>query len=147
MKFTQYIKNEKLDESAVGQRGRTSSEEVTTHVKDNPALYKEFKKIVKKLGGKSVARKLLDTMSMPIGWDIHESEIAEEAEEILESVVNEVDKQDNIIDIEGILRKEGFKIKSVTKDEITLMGSKGPEDAIKILKDYKVSATKTGIKL
>jgi len=49
-----------LSESAVGKVGRTGKTEAEVFVKDNPHVIKEFKKIVKKLGGKAVAAQLLN---------------------------------------------------------------------------------------
>ena len=50
-----------LDESAVGLVGRTGTKDAQAHV--TPELRAEFKKIVKKLGGKTVARQLLAEMN------------------------------------------------------------------------------------
>jgi len=57
----------KLFESAVGSIGRTGSADAKAHV--GPELRNEFKKIVKKLGGKTVARQLLAEMNAggPLG--------------------------------------------------------------------------------
>lgn len=51
----------KLKESPVGQRGRTGQADAEAHV--TPELQKEFMAIVKKLGGKTVARLLLNGMN------------------------------------------------------------------------------------
>ena len=53
----------KLDEAAVGQRGRTSYKEAEEYCEENEELVAEFRKIVKKLGGKTVAKALLDKLS------------------------------------------------------------------------------------
>lgn len=50
-----------LDESAVGLVGRTGTLDADNHI--TPELRAEFKKLVKKLGGKTVARKLLAEMN------------------------------------------------------------------------------------
>lgn len=50
-----------LFESPVGQRGRTGAADAKAHV--TPELRAEFKKLVKQLGGKAVARELLNTMN------------------------------------------------------------------------------------
>jgi len=50
-----------LFESAVGSVGRTGAADAKAHV--GPDLRAEFKKIVKKIGGKTVARQLLAEMN------------------------------------------------------------------------------------
>lgn len=50
-----------LDESPVGAIGRTGKYDAEAHV--TPELQKEFMNIVKKLGGKTVARLLLNQMN------------------------------------------------------------------------------------
>jgi len=51
----------KVEESPVGKVGRTKDSEAAEHI-ENSSLAKEFRKIVKKLGGKNVARQLLAGM-------------------------------------------------------------------------------------
>ena len=51
----------KLQESPVGMVGRTKDIEAAEHI-ENSNIAKEFRKIVKKLGGKNVARQLLAGM-------------------------------------------------------------------------------------
>jgi len=58
-----------LFESAVGLVGRTGAADAKAHV--GPELRAEFKKIVKKIGGKTVARQLLAEMNA--GGPIEES--------------------------------------------------------------------------
>ena len=53
--------DECTNESAVGQVGRTGAADADAYISD--ALRSEFKKIVKKIGGKTVARKLLAEMN------------------------------------------------------------------------------------
>lgn len=53
-----------LKESPVGKVGRTGSADAANHV--TAELRAEFKKIVKKLGGKTVARQLLAEMNAGI---------------------------------------------------------------------------------
>ena len=48
-------------ESAVGKPGRTTEKDAEEHINDE--LVAEFKKIIKKLGGKTVAKVLLDKLS------------------------------------------------------------------------------------
>ncbi len=50
-----------LCESAVGKPGRTTEKDAEEHINDE--LVAEFKKIIKKLGGKTVAKVLLDKLS------------------------------------------------------------------------------------
>lgn len=51
----------KMNESPVGSVGRTGVRDAQAHV--TPELRAEFKKIVRKLGGKTVARQLLAEMN------------------------------------------------------------------------------------
>jgi hypothetical protein len=51
----------KLQESPVGKVGRTKDSEAAEHI-ENSNLAKQFRKIVKELGGKNVARQLLAGM-------------------------------------------------------------------------------------
>ncbi len=51
----------KIEESAVGSVGRTGFADAKAHV--TPELRAQFKKIVKQLGGKTVARQLLAEMN------------------------------------------------------------------------------------
>jgi len=55
---------DKLDESPVGSVGRTGRVDAEAHV--TPELRAKFKKIVKALGGKTVARQLLSEMNAGI---------------------------------------------------------------------------------
>ena len=60
MKFNDFAKEQKtLDESAVGMVGRTGRGDADTHLTSNPDLIRRFKKIVRELGGKTVAHLLL----------------------------------------------------------------------------------------
>lgn len=59
MKFTDF-----LEESPVGQVGRTSHGEALNHI-ENSDVEKEFFKVVKKLGGKTVAKVLLNKIKEP----------------------------------------------------------------------------------
>jgi len=50
----------KLNESAVGQVGRTGKGDAEVFVQNNPDLIKKFKKIVSQIGGKAVASQILN---------------------------------------------------------------------------------------
>ena len=50
-----------IQESPVGSVGRTGAKDAIEYI--TPELRAEFKRIVKKLGGKTVARELLNTMN------------------------------------------------------------------------------------
>jgi hypothetical protein len=53
-----------LKESPVGSVGRTGAKDAIEYI--TPELRAEFKRIVKKLGGKTVAKELLNTMNANI---------------------------------------------------------------------------------
>jgi len=90
-KFREIVKGlEDLKESPVGMVGRTKDAEAMEHI-ENSGLEKRFRKIVKELGGLSVARQLLQRMTM-------------------KDYVTNVDESTETI--EGYLRDSGFKIKS-----------------------------------
>jgi hypothetical protein len=55
------IQKKKLDESPVGVPGRTGYKDAINYI--TPELRAEFKRIVKKIGGKTVAQELLKTMN------------------------------------------------------------------------------------
>jgi hypothetical protein len=94
MKFRDLLK-----ESAVGQKGRTTEKDAENHLCDNSDVISEFKKIVKKMGGKSVAKKILD------GY----TPTPEPEEKIVEATA------ENIKEILNFLKDSGFKIKTNTK--------------------------------
>lgn len=78
---------EALTESPVGMVGRTGAIDAKAHV--TPELRAEFKKLVKKLGGKTVARQLLAEMNA--GGVIEEAELEALGESaILYSLLAEV---------------------------------------------------------
>lgn len=66
MSFKHLIETEKenINESPVGQRGRTSVADAQSFIKENPHLIDEFKKIVIKMGGKAVASHILTVMNL-----------------------------------------------------------------------------------
>ncbi len=72
---------DKIEEAAVGQKGRTSYKEAEEYCNSNEDLINEFRKIVKKLGGKTVAKALLDKLSQ-------KPEIKDEIEHISHMVVD-----------------------------------------------------------
>jgi len=124
----------KLIESPVGQVGRTGQLDANNHV--TPELQKEFMKIVKQLGGKTVARLLLSKMnsqsdkisnagdkSLPkdisTGSDIHES------------------KEEDLLIKNNIKIKKKFSTKFGT--EFILMKKYDEDEIKKILKGKRVS--------
>ena len=60
--FREIIKEENIHESPVGSVGRTKDSEALAHI-ESTDLAKKFRKIVKELGGKNVARQLLAGMN------------------------------------------------------------------------------------
>ena len=68
-----------LNESAVGTPGRTTVKDAEEHINDE--LVAEFKKIIKKLGGKTVAKVLLDKLGQ-------KAEIKDEIEHIEDIIDN-----------------------------------------------------------
>lgn len=85
-----------LNESPVGSIGRTSKEDAEAHI--TPELQAEFEKIVKQLGGKAVARALLD--GKPENGEIQES------------------AKDFFMNMMKTLKKAGFTVKKVSNEEI-----------------------------
>lgn len=53
-----------IEESAVGSKGRTSLADADAYLEENTEMVAEFKKIVKKMGGKSMAEACLKRMKM-----------------------------------------------------------------------------------
>jgi len=70
-----------INEAAVGQKGRTSYKEAMDYCEENEELVDEFRKIVKKLGGKTVAKALVDKLSQ-------KPEIKDEMDHISNMVVD-----------------------------------------------------------
>lgn len=105
------------NESPVGQTGRTSSVDADRYIDENPKAVEDFKKIVQKMGGKQVARRLLDRMTFTN----------------TKRVVSE-----GISDVEDYLRDVGFKIKKVnpTKDgkELEFYKDYQAEEAFEVIK-------------
>lgn len=77
--FKDNYKKTKLHESAVGKPGRTTQKDAEDHIDDD--LVAEFKKIIKKLGGKTVAKVLLDKLGQ-------KAEIKDEIENIEDIIDN-----------------------------------------------------------
>ena len=79
-KFLEFAKSQfKINESAVGTPGRTTVKDAEEHINDE--LVAEFKKIIKKLGGKTVAKVLLDKLGQ-------KAEIKDEIEHIEDIIDN-----------------------------------------------------------
>jgi hypothetical protein len=86
-------------DSAVGDKGRTTELDAENHITNNPELIKQFLKIVKQLGGKSVAMKILsgfNPANCPLNNEISEAKTS------VESVIKH-------------LKDSGIKLKSNTK--------------------------------
>ena len=85
--------NDEINESPVGQIGRTTSTDADEFIENNPQVLEQFRKIVQKMGGKTVARRILDRMS--------------NNQTIRKSISEATEKVDDY------LRDVGFKIKKV----------------------------------
>jgi len=90
--FREIIKDKEVTESPVGMVGRTRDSEALSHI-ESSELAKEFRKIVKKLGGKNVARQLLAGMNNS-GKKI------------------EITEKSDTMDPSKYLREAGYKIKN-----------------------------------
>lgn len=77
--FKDNYKKIKMNESAVGTPGRTTVKDAEEHIDDE--LVAEFRKIIKKLGGKTVAKVLLDKLGQ-------KTEIKDEIEHIEDIIDN-----------------------------------------------------------
>ena len=115
--FREIIKDEKeITESPVGQVGRTKEEEALAHI-ENTNLAVKFRKIVKELGGKSVARQLLAGMNAT-------------GKRVLES--NYTNKS-----VESFIRDMGYKIKEekarIRQKEIIFYKLEDANDALEDL--------------
>jgi len=108
-------KNTKVTESPVGKVGRTTDAEALAHI-ENSDLAKEFRKIVKKLGGKNVARQLLAGMN---------------------TAGNKVQVTEGETTVEQYIRSMGYKIKSekagIRKKEIIFYKAEDSEEAFEDL--------------
>jgi len=63
--FKEIAKRKLIKESPVGSVGRTTGDEADIHINNNSELKRELFKIVKKLGGKTVVKKLLESKENP----------------------------------------------------------------------------------
>ena len=79
-------------ESPVGLVGRTSHADADDYIDGNPAIIEDFRKIVNNMGGKAVARRVLDRLAI----------------KTKQNLTNET-----VEDIESYLRNIGFKIRKV----------------------------------
>jgi hypothetical protein len=93
--FRDFAKDQEVTESPVGQVGRTKDSEALAHI-ENSDVAKRFRKIVRELGGKNVARQLLSGMTQ-LG-----KKVSSEAEAIEEAKIMSPNK---------FLRDLGFKLK------------------------------------
>ena len=107
-------------ESPVGKVGRTSSKDAENFVTDD--LRSEFKKIVKKIGGKAVALQLLKTMNAKTLIDeaeLDEAELDEaysaSAEEAYELAAANIAKSLKVLNAKIAKHKKSFE-KSDKKD-------------------------------
>ena len=112
--FREIVKDGKeITESPVGKVGRTKEEEALAHI-ENTNLAVKFRKIVRELGGKNVARQLLAGMD-PVGRRVEES--------------NE--------SVESFIRDMGYKIKEekagVKQKEIIFYKLEDANDALEDL--------------
>jgi hypothetical protein len=74
------IKEENIDESPVGSRGRTSRKEALEFIAGNPQLIKELKTIIKKSGGKEVFK---NVVSMVFDKNIHDQRLGQSDLEVM----------------------------------------------------------------
>jgi hypothetical protein len=88
-----------MSESPVGQVGRTGVMDAETYINNSPELRSEFRKIVKKLGGVTVAFNLLQTMNKKI----EESRPTE-----ISKFINEISKNKNVDLIDYHSTFDGF---------------------------------------
>ncbi len=63
-----------VSESPVGKVGRTGYVDADDHITTSPKLRAEFRKLVKQIGGKTVARKLLATMNGAVSEKVSDSD-------------------------------------------------------------------------
>ena len=71
-----------VSESPVGSKGRTTHADADEYIDNNPQIVEEFRKIVNGMGGKSVARRVLDRMGAKKEQDITESKINDVEKEV-----------------------------------------------------------------
>jgi hypothetical protein len=117
--FRDLVKVEKIEESPVGSVGRTKDSEALAHIEGSD-LAKKFRKIVRELGGKNVARQLLSGMN-------------QKGETVTEG------KMPKTMDPAKFLNELGYKIKNENYEkysfEFTFFNSKDAKSAYKELTD------------
>lgn len=78
-----------VKESPVGSIGRTTHADADDFIDNNPQIIEQFRRIVNSMGGKAVARRVLDRMGAKKSQDITET----------------------AVDVETVIREHKFKIK------------------------------------
>lgn len=147
MSFKSMIKEkEKLNESPVGDRGRTSVKDAHAHI--TPELEKEFFKVVQKIGGKTVANVLLNKITIAtVGTSDSNLKKYQDNNFITarknRGSLTEVEILMELEAIEDILIKNNIKIRSKfsTKfgTEFILFKTPNKDEITDLLKNYKVS--------
>ena len=130
-----------INESPVGQRGRTSVKDAQVHI--TPELEKQFFKIVKELGGKTVAFVLLNKISYTsIGTNDSVLKRYKDSNEITSKKLHE-DVELNENEYEDVLLKHNIKIKSKFETKFGTefkLAKKYDDKKIRdILKNYNVA--------
>jgi len=144
MKFSELV------ESPVGKKGRTSLKDAIAHI--SPELEKEFFKLVKAMGGKTVANVLLNNITVaPVGTadsvlkryqdqNHNQSDKLKKSRQIKESGLEE---KAEISDAEGVLISKNIKIKSKFETkfgtEFKLAKKYSEQEIKKVLHDYRVT--------
>jgi len=132
---------EMISESPVGKRGRTSIIDAQAHI--TPELEKKFDKIVKELGGVTVATVLLNKIKVaPVGTSDSVLKRYKDNNVITAHKMNEVSENK----YEELLLKNHIKIKSKFETkygtEFILAKKYDNNDIKKALKDFKVTFSK-----
>lgn len=84
-----------VNESPVGQKGRTGLVDAEVHITNNPELEKKFIKMVRELGGKTVVAKILANMTTRVteaeeSEEVEEITTIEDYEEIYEDIIEDI---------------------------------------------------------
>lgn len=146
-----------VEESKVGEIGRTTIREAEEYIEANEALITEFKKVVKKLGGKAVAEGLLKKVNFSKKKDIsdeakfvvdlnkkfsNKKSIAEESNVLFEEALESYNRlQTNVDerDIMNVLRKiDSFQSMIIRINDVELFVMKTNKD------EFEVTERKTG---
>jgi hypothetical protein len=112
-----------ISESAVGKVGRTSKTDAERFIEENPDVILQFRALIKKVGGKTVAKRIMDLVQvkLPHELKIHEAQ-GKKPEELL--------------------RTKGFKIKLVTPTsfgtQIELSKQYEDDEIKELLKDFTI---------